>query len=157
MDRISAHGQTCSDGSWSRKGVFGHTWLTSCELFKPYTEKDEQKGIMKPSSVFIGYHCANSYRRCDSEKEEAFKNYRREEATVTVTENEFCSESEESEPEERRRKRRADRIWYHIQSARYWDAHPLDPLKDDADVIRIIRNRTNHFVPFMREQRRRIQ
>ncbi len=56
------------------------------------------------------------------------------------TANAFAYDSD-SEPE----------VWRLDMSAEYWDAHPPDPLRDDATVIETVK--THHILPHLEKLR----
>jgi hypothetical protein len=127
--------------------LWAERYLSRYWIAHPYTAEDQRLGIREPNPNFIRRCCAYDYSQNDAYKEESFKCYRRQEAQLTN--NTFLSDSEEESESE-------NSGWRQEMSARYWDAHPLDPLRDDAEVIATIRDNMYHMLPYIERLRGRL-
>ncbi len=109
------HPRRTPDGS--EAAIWAENFPTRYWIAHPYTAADRDLGISPPDPRFIQDHCMGAYSQSAARREESYGQFRIQEALRTAP-------TFGCEP-----------AWRRAMRAEYWDAHPLDPLIDDASVI----------------------
>ena len=118
------------DGTYFRDNIdeenehYLHYWIAH-----PYSDKDEALGLREPNPEFLRIFASETFN-----KEAIYSAFRRENLQDAL---DYVLEPSEFKVDD-----------FKVVS-NYWDAHPLDPLKDSADVIAMVRRCMNHMAHFI--------